>query len=72
MGALALRGPGQRSNSVYYQRVTWNQQSGICEEVWGLHWHDGNLFEKELVILVNHKLKVSEKNATDARETSWN
>ena len=24
------------------------------------------------MILVNHKLKVSEKNATDARETSWN
>lgn len=24
------------------------------------------------MILVNHKLKVSEKNAMDARETNWN
>ena len=30
------------------------------------------MFEKGLRILVNHKLKVSEKNAMDARETDWN
>lgn len=78
MGIIALRRPGQGTNSIYYQRVTWNQQNGICEEVyvWGLHldakgeaWHDSSLFEKELVILVDHKLKISEKNAM---ETNWN
>lgn len=42
----------------------------FCEEVYvyGLHYYDISLFEKELMILVNHKLKVSEKNAMDARE----
>lgn len=34
MGTLALSGPGQGSNSVYYQRVTEKQQNGICEEVY--------------------------------------
>lgn len=81
IGALALRRPGWGTKSVDYQRVTWNQQNRIYEEIYakGLHldekweaWHDSNLFEKELVILVDCKLKISEMNAMYTRKTNWN
>lgn len=61
IGTLPLREPGHGTNGVYSLKPTKLDERGRL---------DSNLFEKQLVILVDYKFKISEKNAMDARKTN--